>query len=130
MRFLFLLMFSLLSNLAFSQTNITETLDLKKETIIGEWVIDLRPTPDAPPYYQSLKISEVDQKNFVGTFYGSPIKDALLNENWGKLYFAFKTSDQNNTYFQSGYINGDELIGVSYCPTRNFVIPWKGKRKK
>ena len=96
----------------------------------GEWTIDLRPTPSSPDYYQSMEISFVNDKTFEGSFYGSDIKAGLLNTSWDKVYFSFITSDANNNYYHSGYLEDGKLYGISYCPGRKFTAPWTGTSKK
>jgi len=130
MRILILILLTSLSNYTFSQSDNLSESNKANETLVGEWIIDLRPTPDAAPYLQSLIISNQEEKHFTGSFYGSPVKETLLNDSWDKLYFAFKSSDSNNVYYQSGYIIGDEIFGTTYCPARNFIMPWSGKKKK
>ena len=95
----------------------------------GEWVIDLRPSPEAEGYYQPFKIISIEENRFTGTFYGSPIENALLNKNWEKIYFAFSTRDQDHAYYHSGYLMDGKLYGISYCPGRNFTAPWTGEKK-
>ena len=94
--------------------------------LIGNWKIDLRPTPESDGYFQSFVVKTVIGKSFSGTFYGSEIKNALINNSWPKIYFAFSTSDQSNEYYHSGYIENDELFGITYCPNREFTAPWTG----
>lgn len=108
-----------------SKINVSEL----KDSLIGNWKIDLRPTPESDGYYQPFIVKTVNEDTFTGTFYGSEIKDALINRNWPKIYFAFSTSDQSNEYYHSGYIENDKLYGMTYCPNREFTAPWKGVRK-
>ncbi|WP_422107950.1 hypothetical protein [Winogradskyella sp.] len=96
----------------------------------GKWTIDLRPTPDADGYYQTFEITDVDDKTFKGTFYGSSIENAQLNRNWEKLFFAFTTKDSTNTYYHSGYMLNGKIYGISYCPNRELTAPWTGIKKK
>jgi len=98
------------------------------ESLIGIWTIDLRPTPDAEPYFQNFQVDRISGNTFQGSFYGSIVEDARLNRNWGKLYFAFTTRDQNHAYYHSGYMENGKLSGISYCPGRDFVAPWTGVR--
>ena len=95
----------------------------------GDWTVDLRPTPDAEGYYQPFVVSSVDENSFVGTFYGSPVENSLVNANWEKLYFAFSTKDQNHAYYHSGYLLDGKLYGITYCPGRQFTAPWTGTKK-
>jgi hypothetical protein len=99
------------------------------DTLIGEWTIDLRPTPESDGYFQSFIVELIEEKTFKGTFYGSDLENALLNSNWDKLYFAFTTRDQNNEYYHSGYLLNGKLFGITYCPNRSFAAPWTGEKK-
>ena len=96
------------------------------DPLVGEWTIDLRPTPDAEAYFQKFMVIAVDGNTFTGTFYGSPIENGLINRNWDKLYFAFTTSDASNDYYHSGYMENGTLEGITYCPNRTFTAPWTG----
>ncbi len=98
-------------------------------TFLGEWQIDLRPTPEAEAYFQPFVVSGIAENNLEGTFYGSPIENGLINSNWDKLYFAFTTRDSTSEYYHSGYLINGKLFGISYCPNRNFTAPWTGIKK-
>ncbi|MBT8234472.1 MAG: hypothetical protein KJN84_17710, partial [Bacteroidia bacterium] len=124
-----LIVLTALSTTILSQNKTLSRPNVEQENMVGEWILDLRPTPQDAPYLQSLIIESQDGDQLKGSFYGSPIKEAFINEKWEKQYFAFKSSDYNNTYYQSGYIIGDKIYGVSYCPNRNFVMPWSGTKK-
>lgn len=95
----------------------------------GAWTIDLRPAPEAEPYFQNFQVDRIQGNTFQGRFYGSALEEARLNRNWGKLYFAFTTRDQNHEYYHSGYLENGKLFGISYCPGREFVAPWTGVRE-
>lgn len=99
------------------------------ESILGTWVIDLRPTPSSEPYLKEFKFTKIEGKEFSGEFYDTPFTGGILNKDWGKIYFAFTTGDQNNIYFHSGYIEGDKIQGLTFCETRKFALPWSGQRK-
>lgn len=96
------------------------------DPLVGEWTIDLRPTPDAEAYFQKFMVIAADGNTFTGTFYGSPVENGLINRNWDKLYIAFTTSDASNDYYHSGYLENGTLRGISYCPNRAFTAPWTG----
>lgn len=98
--------------------------------LVGNWKIDLRPTPESEGYYQYFEVKTIEDNSFTGTFYGSPIKGALLNANWPKLYFSFTTSDNTHDYYHSGYLENGTVQGISYCPGRSFVQPWNGEVEK
>ena len=93
---------------------------------MGTWKIDLRPSPESEGYFQSFHIEIINGNAFSGTFYGSEIKNALINRNWPKIYFAFSTSDQNNEYYHTGYLQNNKVYGITYCPGREFTAPWNG----
>ena len=108
-----------------AQEEVGKSMEPKYE-LIGNWKIDLRPTPDSEAYFQNFIVAAIEENTFTGTFYGSEIKDALVNQNWPKVYFAFSTSDQSNEYFHSGYIENGKIYGITYCPRREFTAPWTG----
>lgn len=95
----------------------------------GAWQVDLRPAPDADPYIQVLRLKIKNNGALGGSFYGSKFKKGVTNTNWPQLHFAFRTQDRNNTYFHTGYLEGDVLRGQTYCPERTFVAPWTAKRR-
>ncbi|MBT8255342.1 MAG: hypothetical protein KJO23_02280 [Bacteroidia bacterium] len=103
--------------------------DSKINALQGEWVIDLRPTPQSEGYFQPFVIESIDGNTFKGTFYGSELEKTLLNDSWEKLYFAFTTRDSSNEYYHSGYLLNGTLFGITYCPNRNFTAPWTGERQ-
>ena len=130
MRILNLIFFIFLVTTAFSQNAPTSDSVVAEENLVGEWLLDLRPSPNAAPYFQSLLVNQQREGIFTGVFYDSPIQEVYLNKSWDKLYFAFKTSDNSSEYYQSGYIVGDDIFGITFCPDRDFVLPWSGKRTK
>lgn len=103
---------------------------INSDDLKGTWKIDLRPTPTSEAYYQLFEVNSIEKNTFKGTFYGSSIKEGLINTQWKSTYFAFSTSDKSNTYYHSGYILDGKIYGISYCPNRNFTAPWKGEKKK
>jgi len=124
--FLFLLLL-LCSSTVLAQSK-ADTSIQTVDSIEGTWSIDLRPTPDAEPYLKQFILKLKNDTSFEGEFYNSPIYNGLLNRNWEKVYFAFYTRDSSNEYFHSGYWEGDQIFGVTYCPNRDFVAPWVGEK--
>jgi len=102
---------------------------LVADSVLGTWIIDLRPTPASEPYLKDFKFTKIDGKQFDGEFYGYPFTNGFLNLDWDKIYFAFTTADQSGTYFHSGYIEGNKVYGITLNENRKFVLPWKGERK-
>ena len=128
MKYLIIFLFLLFSNYGIAQESISNT-SKSTDLFIGHWKIDLRPTPDSEAYFQFFKVNAIYGNTFKGTFYGSEIKNGLINKNWSKIYFAFSTSDQSNEYFHSGYMKDGRLFGISYCPKRDFTAPWTGAKE-
>lgn len=125
MKKLLLLVFVLSSIVSNSQTVSKKAVD----SMLGTWIIDLRPTPSSEAYLKEFQFTKIEGKEFEGVFYDTPFTGGMLNIDWGKIYFAFTTGDQHNIYFHSGYIEGDKIQGLTYCETRKFALPWTGKRK-
>lgn len=94
----------------------------------GAWQVDLRPAPDAQPYWQTLVIKKPGDNTFSGSFYGSKFKKGLLNTQWADLHLAFETRDRNNTYYHVACFDGKVLRGQTYCPQRKFIAPWTATR--
>ena len=101
-----------------------------ENSLEGTWKIDLRQSPDARAYFQSLTIERVNNKTFQGEFYGSKIEKALVNTEWDNLHIGFATKDKNNTYYHTATLRKGVLRGKTYCPQRGFVAPWTGKLQK
>jgi len=118
------------SLIALSCLNQNNTIKLSTDSLIGNFVIDLRPTPASEPYLKDFKFTKIDGKVFDGEFYGYPFQGGFLNTDWDKIYFAFTTADQSGTYFHSGYIEGNKIFGNTLNENRKFVLPWKGQKKK
>ena len=103
---------------------------LEVARIWGTWVIDLRPTPNSEIYLKDFVIKPDSNNGFGGTFYGTSFTSGRLNTAWESIYFAFTTSDKENRYYHSGYIDGDKIFGISYSPDRKFISHWSGWKKK
>lgn len=116
----------LLSSSAIAQIKSKSGID----SIIGTFIIDLRPTPESEPYLKEFKFTKVSGKKFDGEFYGYPFSGGFLNTDWDKIYFAFTTQDQSGTYFHSGYIEGNKVFGMSLNEARELMLPWRGEKKK
>jgi hypothetical protein len=106
--------------------------DIEKRPSIasGTRVIDLGTTPDSPEHLKELSISEVKGNNIQGSFYDSKFNNGLLYLNWDQVYFAFKTTENKNRFYHSGYFEGNEVFGFSYSPEREFVARRTGIRKE
>lgn len=99
--------------------------------LIGEWEVDLRPKPDAEPYFQKLVISKVNDKTFTGTFYyDSEIKEARYNVDWGVLTIALVTADGSGPYNTAARLEGDELKGSTHSVGGDLVALWTARKMK
>lgn len=99
------------------------------DSVLGTWIIDLRPTPESEPYLKEFKFTRIDGKKFDGEFYGYPFTGGFLNTDWDKVYFAFTTQDQSGTYYHSGFVEGNKVTGITLNENRAFILPWKGQKK-
>jgi len=95
----------------------------------GIWATDLRPTPKSEAYYKEFKILTTKGQIFSGEFYGSPFENGQFNSDWVKIYFAFPSADQQNTYYHSGFFEEDKISGVSFSADRKFLSHWSGYKK-
>lgn len=98
--------------------------------LIGVWKVDLRPTPNAPAYFQELVVSSIKGKTFTGTFYGAPIEQARINTDWGTVRIAFVTSDQSGPYNHSATLVGNQLEGLTNSTGRDFLSYWSAAKPK
>lgn len=100
------------------------------QSFLGNWEIDLRPSPDAEPYLKDFTIKAYEALTLKGVFYDTYFENGRIHTAWGKLYFAFTTADGSGTYYHSGYMENGKLYGTSFSPSREFVMPWTGVRKE
>ncbi|MEM0964387.1 MAG: hypothetical protein AAGK21_17805, partial [Bacteroidota bacterium] len=84
------------------------------DSLLGTWTVDLRPTPDADPYTQPFVVRSTGDGTFAGTFYRSPITNAVVNDDWGALRVAFVTSDSQGPYHHTATLRGDRMEGVTH----------------
>jgi hypothetical protein len=92
--------------------------------LVGVWKVDLRPTPDAPAYFQEFVVSSVQGKTFTGTFYGAPVEQARINTDWDAVRIAFVTSDASGPYNHSATLVGSRLEGLTNSTGRDFLSFW------
>jgi hypothetical protein len=96
--------------------------------LIGTWCLDLRPTPEADPYFKTFVVTSVDGDSLQGTFYGASIEQGRVNTAWSRVEFAFVTSDGSGPYNHAARLEGDRLEGSTYALGRGFVLPWRAER--
>lgn len=129
MKTIYLLSALLIGTISYAQ-NSNDRPEWSGQSLVGEWLIDLRPTPDAEPYFQVFAVEQVNDNTLTGSFYSSPIADGFVNANWSVLYFAFTTEDGTHSYYHSGKLVEGKLQGTTYCPGRALIAQWTGERKQ
>lgn len=98
--------------------------------LLGMWTVDLRPTPDAPPYFQQFFVAKVNSDNsFEGSFYGAPVSQARINSTWGAVRIAFVTADQSGAYHHSAVLMEGRLEGLTNSTGRDFLSYWSAVRQ-
>lgn len=102
--------------------------DLDPSVLVGTWKVDLRPTPDAPEYFQKFEVRAVAGDSLVGTFYYSDVANGRINTAWGKVRFAFVTSDGSGKYNTSGTYEDGKLEGMTHATGRGFLSYWTATR--
>jgi hypothetical protein len=94
------------------------------DRLLGTWKVDLRPLLDAEPYYNEFVITAVRDGSFTGTFYGAPISEGRINNDWGKIRIAFVTVDGSGPYYHSATLERHSLEGLSNSTGREFLAYW------
>ena len=94
------------------------------DILLGTWTVDLRPTPDAEPYFKTFVVTAVDGMTFTGTFYDTENSDAKINTDWGTVRIAFTTADGSGPYHHSAVLAGDRLEGLTNSAGRGFLSYW------
>lgn len=100
---------------------------VSEEALVGTWKVDLRPTPDAAPYFQTFVVRSVGD-GFEMEFYGTPATNIHINKDWGHVEFAFTTEDGSGVYHTSGRLLGERLEGRTHSLGRNFLSVWTAER--
>ena len=100
-----------------------------EDFLVGTWKVDLRPLPDAEPYFQEFTITSVQDGSFNGVFYGAPITQGRINTDWGKLRIAFVTADGSGPYHHSAVLEGAELEGLTNSTGREFLAYWSAVKE-
>ena len=97
--------------------------------LVGTWKVDLRPKPEADPYFQEFVVTGVQGSTFSGTFYGSPISQGRVNTDWGAVRIAFVTADGSGPYNHSAVLVGARLEGLTNATGRDFLSYWSATKK-
>ncbi|MEM1055807.1 MAG: S41 family peptidase [Bacteroidota bacterium] len=98
------------------------------DQLLGAWLVDLRPTPDSEVYTQTISLFASETQAFAGSFYGSPLESAHLNDDWSDVRIAFTTSDGSGTYHHSATLRGGRMHGTTHAPSRDLLSVWTAVR--
>ena len=127
MRKALVLLLALFANAGLAQAS--EPAAPAASQLLGTWKVDLRPTPDAAPYFQTFVVSKVNPDNsFEATFYGAPVSQARINTQWGAVHIAFVTADQSGPYNHSAVLRGGKLEGLTNATGRGFLSYWSATK--
>ena len=97
--------------------------------LFGTWRVDLRPDPAAAPAEAPFVVTAAAGDSLIGTFYGSPIRQARVNRAWGRLHVAFATYDNTGVYHHTAVLVApDRLEGTSHALGRGFLAVWRAVR--
>lgn len=96
--------------------------------LVGTWTVDLRPMPDAEPYFKTFVVERVEGRTLAGSFYDSEVTDGHVNADWGAVHFAFTTSDGVGEYHTAGVLEGGRLRGTTHAVGRGFLAVWSAER--
>ena len=119
---------ALIASVAVAQTPATSAINTSP--LVGTWKVDLRPAPNATPYFQELVVTKVNPNNtFEGTFYGAPVSQARINSGWGAIRIAFVTSDQSGPYNHSAVLQSGTLEGLTNSTGRDFLSYWSAVKQ-
>lgn len=99
------------------------------EALAGRWIVDLRPSPDAPKYEKQMVLEIAPDRSVVGSFYDSTIEAGRASASNGRTCFAFRTTDGVGPYHSSGCLVGDRILGQTWAEHRNFVLNWTAVRE-
>lgn len=95
----------------------------------GDWVVDLRPTPDAPAYLKPMEIAVGADGSITGTFYDHEIDAGRASAVSSRSCFALRTADASGPYHTSGCLVGDRIEGQTWSEGRQFLLTWTAVRR-
>jgi hypothetical protein len=99
------------------------------QSLLGTWIVDLRPSPDAPAYLKTFIVSAVSEGSFQGSFYDTPISEGRVNVEWGTIRIAFVTADGSGPYNHSAVLAGRKLEGLTNSTGRKFLSYWSASKQ-
>ncbi len=97
--------------------------------LAGRWIVDLRPSPEAPKYDKLMTLAIAADRTASGTFYESDIEAGRASDSNGRVCFAFVTTDGVGPYHTSGCLVGDRILGQTWAEHRKFLLNWSAARE-
>ena len=97
--------------------------------LAGRWIVDLRPSPEAPKYDKPMSLAIGADRTVSGMFYESNIEAGRATASNGRVCFAFRTTDGVGPYHTSGCLVGDRILGQTWAEHREFVLNWSAVRE-
>lgn len=104
-------------------------LDPALAVLAGRWIVDLRPSADAPRYEKPMTLAITADRTISGSFYESDIEAGRASASNGRVCFAFRTTDGVGPYHTSGCLVGDRILGQTWAEHRKFVLNWSAVRE-
>jgi hypothetical protein len=104
-------------------------LDSALAALAGRWIVDLRPSPEAPQYDKPMTLAIAVDRTVSGDFYESGIEAGRASASNGRVCFAFRTTDGVGPYHTSGCLVGDRILGQTWAEHREFVLNWIAVRE-
>jgi hypothetical protein len=92
--------------------------------LIGNWTVDLRPSPKSPAHPKPMVLSIAADGSLTGEFYEHAIEKGRAGATNGHDCFAFHTSDQSGPYQTSGCLVGNQINGQTWSEGRDFILVW------
>ena len=106
-----------------------QPLDSALAALTGRWIVDLRPSPEAPKYDKPMTLAIAVDRTVSGTFYESDIEAGRASASNDRACFAFRTTDGVGPYHTSGCLVGDRILGQTWAEHRKFVLNWIAVRE-
>lgn len=107
-----------------------ESAELDLQILVGEWKLDMSPTEKTDSNFAMMRITQVKDNSFQGTFYreGVAIKHGQINTQLGDIRAALVSGDGTGQYNTSFYYEKGILYGITHAIDQNFLSVWTAKK--
>ena len=102
----------------------------ERAKLAGDWIADLRPTPQAPAHLKPMTLTIAPDGTLTGSFYEHPIDLGQAGATNDRPCFAFRTHDGTGDYQSSGCLIGDRIEGQTWSEGRRFILTWAATRNQ